>query len=63
MKAILKTLIKSVGLSAVLEIVFSMVLDTIKNPESKEARDLESILIPFGKSLASKYPKKICSTE
>lgn len=58
----IRAMITSVPLEWILEAVFEVVLDTIKNPNTTRARALEKTLISFGKALASKYPGKICPT-
>lgn len=55
-----KELLKHIPAEELLPLVFDEVLTLIKNPNSSNAKKLERILVPFGTSLASKYPGKIC---
>ena len=53
-----RAMISSVPIEWVLEAVFEVVLDTIKNPKSSKAMNLKKVLVPFAKSIASKYPEE-----
>jgi hypothetical protein len=57
---IMSSILKTVPLEWILPVVFDKILATVKNPNSAEARNLEKILVPFGTSLVSHYPGKIC---
>lgn len=58
---IVESILSTVPLEWVLPVVFEKILNTIKNPDSTKAKELEAVLVPFGQSLARKYPGKICS--
>lgn len=57
---IFESIINTVPLEWILPVLFDKILATIKNPNSSKAKALESALVSFGKSLASKYPGRIC---
>ncbi len=54
----MSSILKNIPIEWILPVVFDKVLASIKNPKSQMAMNLKKVLVPFAKSIASKYPEE-----